>query len=287
MSNQSTSEELITKDPVSPELTDKEFALKLEQVELQREIVALKKEQLTNAKPSGKAKLNLGPFATTVLVAFVGLIGTGVGALAQGWFNRQLERDKFEFNKQIERQKNEANLVLKVVETGDLENAQRNLLFLVKAGFIEDPGGRIAALANNPNTAPVLPKASSDATETRGTFDYKVGDEDVYLEVIVGYALYGKYTVTLFDDAGKNPETIGQGTTTGNTPGKFRIGSGPKLVGKMVTVQTVVADPSGGTTFPVSVQYKLTGGPTPQNFTVRGQATGSVAIYSHSIKLSN
>ena len=283
------SEELIKKDLVSPELTEKEFALKLEQIELQREIVALKKEQLTNANTSGKARISLSPLATTVLAGVVGLIGTGVGALAQGWFNRQLERDKFEFNKQIERQKNEANLVLKVVETGNLEEAQRNLLFLVKAGFIEDPNGRIAALAKDPNTAPVLPKSSSDTapTETRGTFDYKVGDEDVYLEVIVGYAHYAKFTVTLFDDAGKNPEKIGDGTTTGNTPGKFKIGSGPRLVGKTVVIQTVVADPSGGETVPVNVQYKLTGGPTERVFTVRGQTTGSVAIYSHSIKVGS
>jgi hypothetical protein len=51
-----------------------------------------------------------------------------------------------------------------MVETGKIENAMQNLLFLVKAGLIQDPEGKIAALASNPKTAPVLP-ARPDTTE--------------------------------------------------------------------------------------------------------------------------
>jgi hypothetical protein len=75
--------------------------------------------------------------------------------------NVQLERQKFDANSQLERQKFESSLVLQVIATGDEETARKNLEFLVNAGFLRDPEGKIKELANEPTETPVLPAASA------------------------------------------------------------------------------------------------------------------------------
>src|SRR5467141_2966458 len=64
--------------------------------------------------------------------------------------NSQLEQQKFETNSKLERQKFEASLVLQVIATGKRETAQKNLDFLVNAGFLPDPEGKIKELAKRP-----------------------------------------------------------------------------------------------------------------------------------------
>lgn len=81
------------------------------------------------------------------LIGIAGALGgILIGAASQGYFNSQLERQKFE-----------SALILKAIETSDSKEAATNLLFLVEAGFINDENGRIAALIKDPKTAPVLP----------------------------------------------------------------------------------------------------------------------------------
>lgn len=65
----------------------------------------------------------------------------------------------------LERQKFQSELILKAIETGNSEAATKNLLFLLRLGFIEDPTGRIGQLQNNPQDAPVLPPLGRAATE--------------------------------------------------------------------------------------------------------------------------
>ena len=50
------------------------------------------------------------------LLALVGLVGTGVGAVLQGFWNTRLEREKFEFS-----------LIQKALDTADKNEAGRNL----------------------------------------------------------------------------------------------------------------------------------------------------------------
>ena len=122
----------------------------------------IKQTELAIKQAELKAKLNekpppstppqrtgaTSPLILAVITGIIGLIGAGVANVLQTRSNLQLERQKFE-----------SSLMLKAIETGKPEVAAKNLLFLTKVGLINDASGRIAALANNPEDAPVLPVA--------------------------------------------------------------------------------------------------------------------------------
>jgi Putative peptidoglycan binding domain len=81
---------------------------------------------------------------TPLLLALVGLLGTGVGAVLQGFWNTKLEREKFEFS-----------LIQKALDTADKKEASRNLKFLVQAGLISEfDGNKIESLADAPDKLP-------------------------------------------------------------------------------------------------------------------------------------
>ena len=83
-------------------------------------------------------------FASPLLLALVGLVGTGVGAVLQGFWNTRLEREKFEFS-----------LIQKALDTADKNEAGRNLKFLVDAGLISQfDAKKIEALASTPDKLP-------------------------------------------------------------------------------------------------------------------------------------
>src|SRR5262245_485095 len=83
-------------------------------------------------------------FASPLLLAMVGLVGTGVGAVLQGFWNTKLEREKFEFS-----------LIQKALETEDKDAAGRNLKFLVEAGLLSQfDGNKIEKLASTPDKLP-------------------------------------------------------------------------------------------------------------------------------------
>lgn len=126
------------------------------ELELKRAEIALRRDELdaTHAQQR-RAGVAFSPLATGIIAALVGLVGTGVGAYMQGRSQLNIERLKFE-----------SNLILKAIETGNREEAKNNLLFLVHAGFIEDTGGKIAALAQNPSAIPVLPFSGNIDVET-------------------------------------------------------------------------------------------------------------------------
>lgn len=90
-------------------------------------------------------------FASPLLLALVGLVGTGVGAVLQGFWNTRLERETFEFS-----------LIQKALDTADKDEAGRNLKFLVEAGLISQfDGKKIEALASTPDKLPSFLGASS------------------------------------------------------------------------------------------------------------------------------
>jgi hypothetical protein len=104
--------------------------------------------------------------------------------------NSQLERQKFAANSKLERQKFESSLVLQVIATGNQETARKNLEFLVNAGFLSDPEGKIKELANEPADTPVLPAASASEWVSQlppirpGVFRWRVrtgADSDAHL----------------------------------------------------------------------------------------------------------
>jgi D-alanyl-D-alanine carboxypeptidase len=78
-------------------------------------------------------------------------------------FSRQMEKEKSDAEINLEQQKFEASLILKAIETGNPRAAAENLLFLIKAGYVKDRGGKIEEYvsAAPPGRGPVLPRAAS------------------------------------------------------------------------------------------------------------------------------
>ena len=76
------------------------------------------KQETTSAK--------FGLFASPVLLSIVGIVGTGVGALSQGYWNTVLEQRKFEYT-----------LIEKALDTPDRAEAQKGLRFLAETGLVQ------------------------------------------------------------------------------------------------------------------------------------------------------
>ncbi len=111
-----------------------------------------------------------------ILVAIV----TGLVAVITVYFtgraNLALEREKFDSDSKLERQKFESSLILQAIATGKRETAQKNLEFLVEAGFLPDPQGKIKELAQRPSDTPVLPapNAPTQARSREPSFRWSV-----------------------------------------------------------------------------------------------------------------
>lgn len=113
-----------------------------------------------------------------ILVAIITGLVTVITVFLTGRANRRLERDKFEANTQLEQQKLkttsilerrkfESSLILQAISTGKQRTAQKNLEFLVSAGFLPDPEGKIKALATRPADTPVLPARCAQQVKSR------------------------------------------------------------------------------------------------------------------------
>jgi hypothetical protein len=63
--------------------------------------------------------------SSPLLLAIVGLIGTGIGAGLQGFWNARLEKQKFE-----------SSLVEKALSAANRDKAAKSLKFLVDAGLV-------------------------------------------------------------------------------------------------------------------------------------------------------
>jgi hypothetical protein len=130
-------------------LEQQKFDLEKARVEgdlrLREEELKLRREEL-QAKLAADKGQGFTAVTGTLAVALIGLLGAAIAGLIQAHSNHTTEKRKFE-----------SDLILKAIETGDLEASTRNLGFLLKAGFIADPQGTIAALAKEEETVPVLP----------------------------------------------------------------------------------------------------------------------------------
>ncbi|MFZ5448285.1 MAG: M15 family metallopeptidase [Thermodesulfobacteriota bacterium] len=97
-------------------------------------------------EPENKSKAdNKFVWSSPLILAIVGLIGTGIGASVQGFWTTKLERQKFE-----------SSLILKALETSDQQKAAKSLKFLVDAGLIPSLNAkRIENLAKDPEKLPL------------------------------------------------------------------------------------------------------------------------------------
>ena len=125
--------------------------------------LALKEREATLKEIETKYRLSLekrnvwftSPLLIAVFSALFGILGTAVGSILQGYWNFELERQKFEFS-----------LIQKSLETeddrlignhGDRQEAAKRLIFLVDSGIIESlDSDSIKKSAENPEQLPTF-----------------------------------------------------------------------------------------------------------------------------------
>jgi hypothetical protein len=121
--------------------------------DLRERELALKERELALKEQEAKAKIELekrgiwftSPLLIGLASAIFGLIGTGVGAVLQGYSNFQLERQKFEFA-----------LIQKALDIKDRNEAAKQLIFLVDSGVIQSlDGEKIRRIAEQPDRLPI------------------------------------------------------------------------------------------------------------------------------------
>jgi hypothetical protein len=111
-------------NPISSN-TERNLELKKKELEIQlQEVELAEKRELLKAGSSKNAILK-SPFSLTITTILGGLLGTAAGAVLQGYWNTQLERQKFE-----------SGIIQKVLEKGDEEEIKKSLLFYIDIGVI-------------------------------------------------------------------------------------------------------------------------------------------------------
>src|SRR4051812_30622936 len=111
-----------------------EIKLELERTRIEGDLrlrkaeLDLKRAELRlKLKGERKSFITSSPLNIAILSGLIGLLSVVVTNYLQDSANTRLER-----------QKSEASLILKAIETGNQEQAAKNLVFLLKAGLIED-----------------------------------------------------------------------------------------------------------------------------------------------------
>ena len=109
-------------------------------------------------------------------------------------------------------------------------------------------------------------------------FDYAVGQGDVFLSVAIGEGQAGTSEVKL----GTTQLVVASGAI-----GNLRIGAGPELKGKTLTIKSAVNDVSTMTNR-MSVTYRLTGGTAANEVSAKGQvdAEGKMLVFMTTVALS-
>lgn len=131
---------------------DQELVMRKEELRLKEKELDLERERMATGNLQESKKTRITYYGA--LAAALGALGGFIGIYIQGVQNRDLEKQKFQ-----------TSLIFKAVETAKPEEASRNLLFLVRAGFIEDSDHKIEELARNPSSSPFLSLLSAARTE--------------------------------------------------------------------------------------------------------------------------
>jgi len=124
-----------------------EIRLREAELALKREEFAARLEQQKHEKRS-----SVSPLRLAVVAAASGIFGSMFGVMTQS----KTEDQKFE----LEMRKVQSSLILEAIKTGSTEQAATNLTFLLEAGLIADPDGRIKrsmTVLSSKQVAPILP----------------------------------------------------------------------------------------------------------------------------------
>jgi trypsin-like peptidase len=116
---------------------------------LDREIklldIDLKREELKKAKRRFRLAES-SPIIVGILAALIGFLGNVIATYFQG--ENALE---------IEHQKQQGSLITEAIKTGNPDSAAKNLIFLLEAGLIDDPTGKLRQRISRKEQVPVLP----------------------------------------------------------------------------------------------------------------------------------
>jgi len=141
--------------------------IELDRAKLDFEIKKVELEQLRSKRESKWTS----PLMLTLVTGVIGIFASGIANYSQGRAalsanlqKAQSDREKAQADQELERQKNEGNLILKAIDTQDPTKAANLLVFLAKNEIIRDPHHKIAALEQNPSSAPTLPTNASSGT---------------------------------------------------------------------------------------------------------------------------
>lgn len=128
-----------------PTLEERKLALEEKKLEadnrLRQDELQIRREELAAQRQKGKL-----PILLPLWVAALGFVGNMIVAGIQGYFNMRIEKAKFQ-----------SSVILKAIETGNVNDSAKNLRFLVKAGLLDDRADRMTTLLENPASVPVLP----------------------------------------------------------------------------------------------------------------------------------
>jgi hypothetical protein len=105
---------------------------------------------------------SINPIVGTVLVAIIGLFGTGIGASIGGYYNIKLEKEKLR-----------SSLILKAVETTDPESALNYLKLLRDTGLVTDIDVTIEEWTNDTTLIPLRPTSNQIALDGMANMDRK------------------------------------------------------------------------------------------------------------------
>lgn len=97
-------------------------------------------------KASDKKQFSINPVAGTVIVALIGLFGTGIGASIGGYYSIRLEQEKLR-----------SSLILKAVETTDPKSALNYLKLLQNTGLVKDLEVTIEEWSKDSTAVPLRP----------------------------------------------------------------------------------------------------------------------------------
>lgn len=111
---------------------------------------------------SKRKTLSINPIVGTVLVAMIGLFGTGVGASIGGYYNIKLEKEKLR-----------SSLILKAVETTDPESALNYLKLLRDTGLVNDIDVTIKEWSNDTTLIPLRPNSNQIVLDGMANMDRK------------------------------------------------------------------------------------------------------------------
>jgi len=118
----------------------------LDDLRLRAAQLELDRERFRFEQDLERRKLKSTFYSSGIIIALVGVLGVVLGNFVQGCYNWRLER-----------QKSQSLIILKAIETGSAKDAANNLLFLVRAGLLDDPAHRIEELLKKSEDVPVLP----------------------------------------------------------------------------------------------------------------------------------